>query len=251
MKISTLGVSDWTTINSISSSIVIDGNHAVLNRSVDDIVSCYLRKTVRAQAGTTFTVRVVAKVSAGISGMIIVDYPTNPANAKQRVSVDSNNFTVFELSYSCPVATKDGDTVSFAVGLFSGNYGTMEIVDVSIIADVVAPRVAAMGLIFINQGNFQTNTGFTNMGIRGYDYDNNNRNLKVYLDVVPVASSPIFNVTLTEGSGNSVSLVPRVSSYNRSEGYVLLSFYDLSNPAPGYKPDLNTIVVNVWFTAFM
>lgn len=205
---------------------------------------------VHLRPGETLHVSVLARRTSGVdtsSGGFLI----GNSGTVNRISVTSEDWQEYALSYSLPPTAAEALFISVEFGVFTADVGTVEYTRPRIeIAEAqqAGLRTIGCGLITLAAGTPSINTGFTSFGIRALSYDATAKTLTITMDKTSGASysSPLFFAGMTR-DGNGLKLEPKPGSWSAAAGTIQVQFADTTT---GVTADIATLgTMYMWFKA--
>lgn len=232
----TKNFNDWSYSQSGDGSFTRSGEKWLLKSGIGTGSSLLSRK-IPARPGETITFRCYGRLWAGApstSGGITIEYPA------QGDVVASNSFSkqwqLIECSFTVPSHATRLQYVRLAAGLGADKAGGIEVLYPSIEVsggNTGFARLWACAFIDITSSGGVVSYGdsFARVGVTDLSYDNPSKELRFKIPVsnnsnylAPIISADMF-------SSNALNVAPRVLSYSRDTGSVVVTFIDTTTGA--------------------
>lgn len=186
-------------------------------------------KYVALRPGELLKATVMAKRISGpvaSSGQILI----NALGVKDRISIDSDDWKEYSVSWQNPITAADAAFISVELGSFLADAGSVKFCKPRV--EIFKPTSAALrthacGLITLAAGVPSLNTSFTSFGIYSLSYSSGSKELTIATEKTSGAaySSPLIFAGMTL-DGNGVKITPKPGAWAPAAGTFKLKFSD-------------------------
>ncbi len=203
---------------------------------------------VNVLAGEVVTFAVMARLTAGTSGSIGIDWP-EAGNNHSLTQITSDKWQWYEASFIVPITAFEDTNCILQAGIFGSDDGTVEYMLPRVMKGNIQRGTSqnlAMGQIYFDTADSNTpkiNTGFSNNGIYALSYDVPTKELSITIDklqrddpegtedvtgTLAIPTRPLFTGSI-DFDNNGYQLHVKFGGYTYNTGVVKARFYDQSN----------------------